>query len=159
MELHMSNQRPTLEQQLAYESPTEDTRTMLQRARSPLHILVVDDDPVTHRLIRSLLGINYHITECTNVGSAVSDYLRVQPDLVFLDIDLGDNEFNGFDVAHTICMYDNDANIIMLTAHESPQNVAHAIRSGASRFLSKPFGASHILSFVQECEREKLERE
>lgn len=134
----------------------EDQRLKLRRARSPLHILVVDDDPVTQQLMQRLLGTNYCVTLCATVDQAVHEYLRVMPDLVFLDVQLGDPEFNGFDVAHTICLYDSDATIVMLTAHESAQNIAHARRAGASGFMVKPFSASRILHYVQECERAKF---
>ena len=141
---------------IASEVVLEENRLLLRRARSPLHILVVDDDPTTQQLMQKLLGPNYCVSVCSTVGQAVHDYLRIMPDIVFLDINLGDSEFNGFDVAHTICMYDNLATVIILTAHESAQNIAHARRAGASGFMVKPFSASRILHYVQECERAKF---
>lgn len=134
----------------------EENRKLLRRARSPLHILVIDDDFTTQQLMQKLLGPNYCVSVCGTVEQAVHEYLRIMPDVVFLDINLGDMEFNGFDVAHTICLYDNQANVIILTAHESAQNIAHARRAGASGFMAKPFSASRILHYVQECERAKF---
>lgn len=139
-------------------SPTQldPQRITLRRARSPLHILVVDDDDVTRQMMQSLLGPNYCITSCGGVSQAVQEYLRVMPDLVFMDIDLGDQEFNGFDIAYTIRMHDADASIVFLSAHESPQNIAHATRCGAVGFMSKPIFPSRILHYVQQCEHAKF---
>lgn len=134
----------------------EEDRVLLRHARSPLHILVVDDDLVTQQLMQSLLGPNYSVALCGDVFKAVAEYLRIMPDLVFLDIDLGDKEFNGFDVAHTICMHDDRANIVFLSAHENIQNIAHARRAGASGFMAKPFKPSRVLHYVQDCERDKF---
>ncbi len=144
--------------QIQSQTLMEEKSLLLRHARSPLHILVVDDDPVTLQLLQSLLGPSYSVTVCSTVHQAVHEYLRVMPDLVFLDINLGDAEFSGFDVAYTVCMHDPNANIVMLTAHESPQNIAHATRAGALGFLVKPFGASRILHYVQECERAKFSK-
>ena len=145
--------------QIQTELMNDEQRRLLRRARFPLHILVVDDDVTTQQLIQKLLGQNYCVSLCSTVGQAVHDYLRIMPDLVFLDIQLGDSEFNGFDVAHTMCMYDDSANIVILTAHESAQNIANARRAGASGFMVKPFSASRILHYVQECERMKFSGE
>jgi DNA-binding NtrC family response regulator len=124
-----------------------------------LHILVIDDDLVTLQLMDNLLSSRFAITLCSSIEHAVEDYLHTKPDLVFLDVDLGDRHFNGFDVAHTIAIHDDAANIVMITGGDSPGNIARATRAGASGFMAKPLSASRILHFVQECERSKLNRE
>jgi DNA-binding NtrC family response regulator len=142
--------KPTLEQ---------NTQLLANRHRANLHILVVDDDYVTQQLLQRLLSSHYGVTVCGTVERAVHDYLRIMPDLVFLDIDLGDAEFNGFDVAYTIAMHDAESTIVMLSAYEHPENIAQATRAGASGFMAKPLSASRILHYVQECERSKFQRE
>ena len=142
--------------QLHTQLMTELKSLQLQHTHSPLYIQVVDDDPTTQKLLQRLLAPSYCVTISTTIEQALLDYLRVKPDLVFLDVDLGDPEFNGFDVAHTLCMYDSGANIVMLTAHETAQNIAHATRAGASGFMAKPFSPSRLLHYVQECARNKF---
>lgn len=136
----------------------EADRFKIRRARSPLHILVVEDDPVSQNVIRNVLRAEYLLMFCSNAHEAVSEYLRIVPDLVFLDIDLGDAQFNGFDVLHTINMYDKDAHIIMVTADTSPAAIAKATRAGASGYLMKPFHAAKLLTSVRDCERHKAGR-
>ena len=146
---------PTESRMIDSQILTQAKYDLKRRARSSLHILVVDDDLVTQQLLKNLLATQYSVVFCSNVGEAIQEYLRVIPDLVFLDINLGDAEFNGFDVGYTIFMHDHHANIIYLTAHESAENIARATRSGASGFIAKPFEAWKILNYVSECENLK----
>lgn len=131
-------------------------RLAARRERTLLHIMVVDDDPVTQAMMQRLLEPNYKVTICSTVGQAIREYLWIMPDIVFLDINLGDSEFNGFDVADTIALYDTESTIVILTAHESAQHIAHARRVGAAGFMTKPFSASRILHYIQACQHAKL---
>lgn len=126
-----------------------------RRARAPLHIQVVDDDEVTQHLVAMLLARDYHVTISETVHDAVNDYVRVMPDLVFLDINLGDRQFNGFSVLHTLQMLDWDANVVMLSGNNSAHNIAEATRKGAMGFISKPFSKNMLLHYVHECETRK----
>jgi len=137
----------------------QEAHLLEERGTTGLHILVVDDDFTTQQLLQRLLSPHYGVTICGTVDRAVHDYIRITPDLVFLDIDLGDAEFNGFDIAYTIAMHDENATIVMLSSHENPDYIAQATRVGASGFMAKPLNASRILHYVQECERSKLQRE
>ena len=133
----------------------DEKHLRLRRARAPLHIQVVDDDPVTTHLLSTLLGRNYHVTVSETVHEAINDYVRVAPDLVFLDISLGDTYFNGLSVLNTLQMIDWDANVVMLSAHNTAQNIAEATRKGAMGFIAKPFNKDVLLRYVKECEQSK----
>jgi two-component system nitrogen regulation response regulator NtrX len=133
----------------------EKQKDTLRRARAPIHILLVDDDPVTQALIKNLVKGDYCITICNNVYSAVSEYIRIAPDIVFLDIALGDSQYSGFDVLHTMHMHDSAANVIMISSNGNAHNIARATREGAYGFIAKPFEATRIISYVKECERMK----
>ena len=143
-------------QQISGQTQFEEATARLRKARSPLHIMVVDDDPVTQRLVKGLLGARYRVTLCSTVQQAVAEYPGVMPDLVFLDIDLGDKQFSGLDVAYTLAMQDKNANIVMLTSNDKPETIAIAGRAGAYGFLAKPFGVSRLMHYVEECEAGKV---
>lgn len=145
------NLEPKLEPSLILED--EDLRK--RRVRAPLHIQIVDDDEVTQQLVHTLLARHYHVTISKNVHEAVNDYMRITPDLVFLDINLGDVQHNGFSILHTIQMMDWDANIVMLSGNGSPQNIAEATRQGAMGFITKPFSREILMRYVKECEERK----
>lgn len=133
----------------------EAQHTKLRRARSPLHILVVEDDPVTQGLLQNLFSAKYCVAVCADPHRAVNEYLRIMPDLVFLDINLGDAQFNGLDVLYTLQVIDKEANIVILSGHDTPQNIATATRSGAMGFIAKPFKSSVLLRYAEDCEYKK----
>ena len=133
----------------------EEQKNMLRRARAPIHILLVEDDPVTQALVNNLVKDQYCLTICDNVYSAVSEYMRIAPDIVFLDIALGDTQYNGFDVLHTIHMHDHAANVIMLSSNSDASSIARATREGAYGFIAKPFEGTRIINYIKECERMK----
>ena len=128
----------------------------LRRARSPLHILIIEDDPVTQGLLQGLFASQYCVAVCADPYRAVNEYLRITPDLVFLDIDLGDKQFNGIDVLHTLRVIDHDASVVILSGMVTPQNIASAARTGAMGFVAKPFKRSVLMQYAQDCEKKKV---
>lgn len=136
----------------------EESLVRLRHARSPLHILIVEDDPVTQRLLHSLLAANYAVTMCNNSTDAINEYMRIMPDLVFLDVNLGERDYTGMDVLHTLHMCDRNATIVMLSANESPHYIAQAMREGAVGFIAKPFTKTQLLNHVHDCESSKARK-
>jgi len=133
----------------------EQRKADLHRERGSLHIMVVEDDPITQAFLQKLFSEKYDVTVCGNPYDAVNEYMRVMPDLVFLDIELGDKRVNGLDVLYTLMVIDPGANIIILSGHATPQNIATATRSGAVAFVAKPFKPDHLLRIAQDCEQAK----
>jgi len=129
-----------------------------QPAPPPISILLVEDDPLTQQLVRGVLQQTNEIHSCDTLHQAVNDYLRLQPDLVLLDIDLGDSDFNGFDVLATLRLYDPRANVVILTAHDSPANIRQASLVGAHGFIAKPFTRERLLQCASGCAQEKARR-
>ncbi len=127
----------------------------LRRARGPSHIQIVDDDEVTQHLVQMMLARDYHVTVSDTPADAVQDYARVTPDLVFLDINLGDAQFDGFSVLHRLQLMDWDANIVMLSGNYTEENVIEAVRKGAMGFVPKPFSKEKLFRFVRDCEQRK----
>ncbi|MDE3060929.1 MAG: response regulator [Pseudomonadota bacterium] len=115
--------------------------------RHPPHVLIVEDDPLTRRVVVGILGeANAMITE-ENARGAVASYLLYAPDIVFLDIGLPD--ISGFDVLDQIMTIDPDAFVIMFSSHDDAQNIGKALAAGAKGFVSKPFKKETLKSFIQ----------
>ncbi|NDG04196.1 MAG: response regulator, partial [Alphaproteobacteria bacterium] len=108
-----------------------------RKCRSPLHVLVVEDDPLTRRIIASCLKDDHALITATNAHEAVANYLIYAPDIVFLDIGLPD--VDGFAALHEIVANDHDAYVVMLSANSYLDNVTAALNAGASGFIGKPF--------------------
>lgn len=119
----------------------------LRRFRHPAHVLVVDDDPITRRVMVGALGDSHAmITEESAYGAAAS-YLLYAPDIVFLDIGL--IGVDGFKALEQIMMIDPDAFVVMVSSHTDAYNINRALAGGAKGFVSKPFKKEALRSYIQ----------
>ncbi len=111
-------------------------------------ILIVDDSPIIHNLLRKVLERNdYEVCgDAKNGKEGVELYEELKPDLVFMDITMPVME--GIDAAKIIKEKDPNAKIIMLSAmgDEAIMNEAKSI--GVDIFLKKPFDDYKIVSAI-----------
>ena len=104
-------------------------------------ILVVDDDPLSRRLLRhSLANTGYACRECAS-GAEALQIVREEPQsLLLLDFDMPD--LNGAEVLKKL-RADSDPSIaqipaIMLTGHGGEVSEIHCLEAGANDFVTKP---------------------
>ena len=99
-------------------------------------VLLVDDNPDFLKLARHLLEPHFHVVGALEDGeSAVRGALSLAPDIVLLDVALGDH--NGFEVVRRLRMLRCAASIVFFSVHEDPAFVEAAIAVGASGYLFK----------------------
>ncbi len=120
----------------------------LRRSRMPQHILVVEDDAMTRRLVAGAFKEHYAMISAANAQEAVMNYLLHAPDIVFLDIGLPDS--SGFDVLRQIMRHDAQAYIVMFSANSYLDNITHALSHGASGFVAKPFKKEKLQHYIRE---------
>jgi two-component system, LytTR family, response regulator len=99
--------------------------------------LIVDDEPLARRNIRILLGRHPEIEIAGESGSgedAVEQIRRIEPDLVFLDVQMP--ECDGFDVLEMLGSNTPPA-VIFVTAYDD--YALRAFDAGALDYLLKPF--------------------
>jgi len=119
----------------------------LRKARLPLHVMIVEDDPLTRRLVTSSLKKDYALITAATAQEAVANYLLHAPDIVFLDIGLPDA--SGFDVLHQIMTTDKDAFVVMFSSNSYLDNITTALSHGASGFVAKPFRKENMQQYIQ----------
>jgi serine phosphatase RsbU (regulator of sigma subunit) len=106
-------------------------------ARAP-RVLVIDDDPEIHQLLRARLearGLQVWLAASGEEGVArLSD---VKPDLIFLDVAM--SGMTGIDVLDHVRSQRVDVAVILTTAYSSEQVAIAALRHGADDYLRKPF--------------------
>ncbi len=68
-------------------------------------------------------------------GAVIREYLRLKPDVLILDISLG--EMSGIDIARRLRHLGHNAKIIFLTVHEDRDYVNAAIGAGGSAYVVK----------------------
>ncbi len=111
-------------------------------------VLIVDDSPIIHNLLRKVLERNgYEVCgDAKNGKEGVDLYEELKPDLVFMDITMPVME--GIDAAKIIMEKDAAAKIIMLSAMGDEAIMDEAKAIGVDIFLKKPFDDYKIVSAI-----------
>jgi CheY-like chemotaxis protein len=117
-----------------------------RKARQPLHVMVVEDDVLTRRLVASAFKESFALITASNAQEAVANYLLYAPDIVFLDIGLPDA--SGFDVLRQMIATDADAYVVMFSGNSYLDNVTTALSQGASGFVAKPFKQDKMRHYI-----------
>ncbi len=112
---------------------------MVQAAMStPIRILIADDHPLIREGLLALLAGYPDIElvgEAADGKEAVDLFMRLQPDLLVLDLQMP--VLSGLDAMAAILARDPDARIIVLTTYDTQQLVAQALGAGARAYLLK----------------------
>lgn len=119
--------------------------------RSEYKILIVDD-VVSNVLLLKILLTNEKFQVCTanNGTTCIEQAKKEHPDLILLDVMMPD--ISGFDTA-VILKKDEETKeipIIFLTALNTPQDLVHGFKVGASDFLTKPFNKEELVMRVMQ---------
>lgn len=111
-------------------------------------VIVEDEQPARERLRELVGGISWLslVGEASDGKEAVALIDRVQPDLVFLDIQLP--ELSGIDVIRSV---KHDPLFVFTTAHD--QYAVSAFELQAIDYLLKPFGEERFLAAAERARK------
>lgn len=112
-----------------------------------LNVMIVDDEPFARENLRCLLNQNQHIhivAECSNAFEAIKTIHSVNPDVVFLDIQMP--KISGLEM---LSMLDPEhmPHIVFLTAYE--QYAIKAFEEQAFDYLLKPIESGRLNKTIQ----------
>jgi CheY-like chemotaxis protein len=118
----------------------------LEQEPSP-EIFIVDDSTIFLQQFQALVSNwGYKVNACSTTDNAIETMLEVQPDLIFLDINMPG--LSGFDLIKAV-RYEvqlKDKKLVLLTAENSQSNQWRA-KWGNCKFLAKPRTPEEIQSF------------
>ena len=119
-------------------------------------ILVVDDSGYARRVHRRILESGDHTVHEAATGlEALERYFLVKPDLVLLDLSMGD--MSGLEVLRKLREMDAGVRVVVVSADIQRPTERLVAEGGALRFLGKPVVPETLLSTVsvllQEAER------
>jgi len=121
-----------------------------------LTLLAVDDNRQNLDLITSALeqeGLEILTTEDPESGFEI--FLRLRPRIVLLDLVMP--KMNGMELLERIVGVDPGTDVILITAHYSPESAVEAIQKGACDYLTKPLNIERlrerIASLLTEAEK------
>lgn len=104
------------------------------------NILIADDDPMTHRLVKGFLSnLGYHVTSVMNGNDALAELNKGRYNILISDI-----EMPGIDGIQLTVIIRNSENlrnlpIILLTASSNIHTKLEAFNASADDYVTKPF--------------------
>ena len=131
-----------------FSSESKEEMSKTSRAQ----ILVVDDDPVSRKILARLLAsAGYECFECEDGTEALALVHAKQPSLLLLDFDMPG--LNGTEVLENL-RSDSDPAIaqipaIMLTGHGSEESEVRCLQAGADDFVTKPVNAAVLRARIE----------
>ena len=108
------------------------------------HILVVDDDKNTRRLLRAVLEAeHYTVTTACDGEEALAVLDREHIDLAILDIMMP--HMDGYEFTSLLRVEQNDLPILMVTAKQLPEDKKRGFLVGTDDYMTKPIDEEEML--------------
>lgn len=123
-----------------------------------ISVVVADDEPLAQRLMAvALEDMGCVVATANDAASTRKQVEKLHPDLVFLDLMLGDT--NGLDLLRELLEDRPTLWVVLVTAHAAIDTAVEAMRRGARDYLTKPFTSDQIRLLVEQAmERRSLQR-
>jgi len=109
-------------------------------------VLIVDDEKDICFLISEILkDENYITTSANNSDEALKEFSIFHPDLIILDIWLGNSNLDGIELLKKFKTIDLFIPIIIISGHGTVDMAVNSIKNGAYDFLEKPFNSDKLI--------------
>ncbi len=116
-----------------------------------IKVLVVDDSDVLRRIsVFNLKRAGFEVYEAIDGMDGLEKMRKVNPNVVILDVMMPN--LDGFGVLKKMNeegLFEK-IKVVMLTAKGGDDDAEHALRLGASKFLTKPFSPKQLVEVVNE---------
>ncbi len=128
-----------------------DHFTALQRSKDkqPVRYLVVDDSVFARKNLAKIVeSFGGQVAgEAGDGCTAITEYDRVKPDLVLMDITMPQME--GIEATERIIRQHPEARIIMVSSVGYQENIVAALQKGARHFVQKPVKPGDLYEVVK----------
>ncbi|HEX2056159.1 MAG TPA: sigma-54 dependent transcriptional regulator [Nitrospiraceae bacterium] len=108
-----------------------------------MHVLIVEDQEEIRDLFGQVIrSLGHQVTACADGESGWKAYEKSPYHLVLLDWELGSEGMDGLQLCRKIRADQRGDRcvIVMITAHNTPDNIRAALQAGANDYLVKPLG-------------------
>lgn len=122
-----------------------------------IRVCIVEDEPGIRKLLRMIVEKQEGFTvayESGDFASAISDFMKYKPEVVFMDIDL--NGESGLECAKVMTKLNPKLKVIFATAHS--EYMANAFEIYAFDYLVKPFNVERVIKTLSRI-RQRAEEE
>ena len=116
----------------------------------PISVVVADDHAVVRQGIASLLKDSdvQLVGEAESAKDAVDKILKIQPDIVLMDVRMGAN--GGLEALEELRKQDTKTRVIMLSSYDNPTYVARAVALGANEYVLKDSSREELLATIHQ---------
>ncbi len=112
-------------------------------------IAVVEDEPLLQQnYSMALKKSGYEVVVYETKQEAETAFANRLPDLVLLDIGLGNEQEAGFEICRSLRQKSTQLPIIFLTALDSDLDIISGLRLGADDYLTKDISLPHLLARI-----------
>lgn len=116
-----------------------------------IRLLIVEDHQITRLGLCTLLGAypQFEVAgESASVAEALHDLVRLNPDVVLLDVRLPDG--SGIEVCRQLQQLDLETKVLVLTSYASDELLFEAIAAGADGYLLKEIHGTKLIQAIQD---------
>lgn len=121
-----------------------------------IKVCIIEDEPEIRKLLRKIIerqeGFQV-VSESGDFVTAISEFAKYQPDVAFVDVDLGGD--NGLECAHVMTELNPKLKVIFATAHS--EYMANAFEIYAFDYLVKPFDVARVDKTLLRIKGETME--
>ncbi|HEY0181117.1 MAG TPA: proteobacterial dedicated sortase system response regulator [Dokdonella sp.] len=113
------------------------------------HIAIVEDEPLIRaNYVEALTRFGYDVRGYASRGEAEAAFEQRLPELVVIDVGLGDEPEGGFDLCRSLRAQSPTLPIIFLTARDTDFDVISGLRLGADDYLAKDVSLHQIAARI-----------
>lgn len=110
--------------------------------------IVEDEVAIRQNYTEALRRYNYRVHGYGDRPAALEAFRRRLPDLVIIDVGLGEDVEGGFELCRELRSLSRSLPIIFLTARDSDLDVISGLRLGADDYLTKDISLPHLVTRV-----------
>ena len=115
----------------------------------PRRIAIVEDEiAIRNNFVDALSRQGYQVNGYGDRRSALEAFQRRLPDMVIIDVGLGDDVEGGFELCRELRSMSRVLPIMFLTARDSDPDVISGLRLGADDYLTKDISLPHLMARI-----------
>ncbi len=124
-------------------------QALLRRDGQRVRYLVVDDSVFARKNLAKIIEAfgGELAGEAGDGSTAITEYARTRPDIVFMDITMPQME--GIEATERIVREHPEARVVMISSVGFQENIVAALQKGARHFVQKPVKADTLYEVVK----------
>ena len=142
-------------QAVKHRQVTTGSAMLLRAWRSPLRILVVDDDAASRLLMEQILAEDGHRVTAVSDGAEAIRHLEKEAELDAVVSDIRMVDVDGLEVLDWVHKHLPETPVLLVTAFGNVDGAVDAIRRGAYDYISKPYDVNAIKLVVDRALRHR----